>query len=408
MTDQRITKLAQVLVHYSLELHAGDLFLINASPLAGPLVREVYREALLAGAHPVARFTIDGLAELLYRHGSREQLTFFSQAARQENEEVKAALTIHASANTKALTGVDPHNVALRQQAIHELSKRFWERAALGELNWAITIFPTQAFAQEAEMSLADYEDFVYGAGRLDEDDPVAAWLGVRDEQQRIADILSARQEFRVIGPDTDLTYRTGKRRWINAAGRKNFPDGEVFTSPVETSAEGYVRFSYPAIHAGREVEDVRLVFREGKVIEATAAKGVELLHTQLDLDEGARRLGEVAFGTNYNIQHFTRNILFDEKIGGTMHLALGTGFPEIGGQNSSALHWDMVCDLRAGSTVYADGDLNLSGRPVCDLACRAEDVRCLHHVPTEPNALRTYTTLRLPVSQRMRCRLAG
>ncbi len=206
-------------------------------------------------------------------------------------------------------------------------------------------------------MSLADYEDFVYGAGLLDQADPAAGWLKVRAEQQRIADFLSQHDEIHIVSKDTDLTYRVGGRHWINCAGTENFPDGEVFSGPVENSVQGKVCFSYPAVYGGNEVEDVRLTFRDGKVVDSSAGRGVDFLNSMLDTDEGARYVGEVAFGTNYNIQRFSKNTLFDEKIGGTMHMALGASLPESGGVNKSGLHWDMVCDLHEGK-VYADGQL--------------------------------------------------
>ncbi len=224
-------------------------------------------------------------------------------------------------------------------------------------MRWCLTLFPTNAYAQDAAMSLTDYEDFVFGAGLLDQDDPSAAWEGVRQEQQRIADFLGQHNEIHIVAPGTDITYRAGGRTWINAYGDANFPDGEVFTGPLEDSANGTVRFTYPAIYNTREVEDVHLTFRDGKCIESSAARGLDYLNTMLDMDTGARFLGEVAFGLNYGIQQFTRNILFDEKIGGTMHMALGLSIPETGGQNQSALHWDMICDLREGR-VFADGQL--------------------------------------------------
>jgi aminopeptidase len=357
MGDPRVAKLARVLVRYSVGLKAGQLFQINAPALAAPLVRELYREALQVGAHPFTRLGIDGLEELLLKHGSEEQLGYISPIARQEVEQIDAFVTILAAENTKTLSGADPQKVALRGQASREIRERVLARAAGGDLNWAITLFPTQASAQDAEMSLADYEEFVYGAGRLDADDPIAAWQAVHVEQQRIADILSSKQDIRLVAPGTDLTYHSGGRGWINADGQKNFPDGEVFTSPDETRTAGHIHFTYPAVFSGREVTDIRLAFEDGKVVQATASKGEELLRSLLDMDEGARRLGEAAFGTNYQIQRFTRNILFDEKIGGTIHLALGAAFPEVGGQNRSALHWDMVCDMRQGEA-YADGEL--------------------------------------------------
>jgi aminopeptidase len=357
MGDPRVAKLARVLVRYSVGVKAGDLFQINAPALAAPLIRELYREALLIGAHPFTRIGIDGLDALLYQHGSDAQITHVSPLLWHETEQIGATISIMAAENTKSLSGADPQKVALRGQAMRELRERLFARSASGELNWSITLFPTQAAAQDAEMSLADYEDFVYGAGKLDEDDPVAAWQTVHDSQQRIADILKTKRVFRLVAPGTDLTYNTAGREWINADGQKNFPDGEIFTSPDESMTEGQIHFSYPAVFSGREVTDIRLTFAGGKVVQASASKGEELLHSLLDMDEGARRLGEAAFGTNYQIQRFTRNTLFDEKIGGSIHLALGMAFPEIGGQNRSALHWDMVCDMRQGQ-VYADGEL--------------------------------------------------
>ena len=208
-------------------------------------------------------------------------------------------------------------------------------------------------------MSLAEYEQFVFGACHvLDGEDPVAHWEGTSAELEARAQQLEEARELRIVGPDTDLALGVEGRGWTAADGHLNMPDGEVFTSPVETATEGEIRFSFPAIFHGREVEDVRLRFEGGRVVDCEAARGVEHLRAMLDMDEGSRRLGEVAFGLNYEIDRFTRNILFDEKIGGTMHLALGSGFPELGGRNESGLHWDMICDLRADGEVYADGEL--------------------------------------------------
>jgi aminopeptidase len=358
MADPRIAKLAQVLVRYSVPLKQGDVFRITSTPLAAPLVREVFREALRIGAFPLVRLALEDIDRLLYAEGSDEQIAHITQTQRQENEEIAATLYIMANENTHHLSGVDAAKIALRRKAYRELNERFDERVQAGQADWSLTLFPTQAAAQDADMSLAEYEDFVYGAGKLDADDPVAVWRGVHDEQQRIADFLGAKKVIRLVGPDTDLTYHTAGRSWINADGRKNFPDGEVFTSPDETSTEGVIRYNFPAVYGGREVSDIRLVFREGKVVEASAGKGQELLHSLLEMDEGARRLGEAAFGTNYGIQRFSKNTLFDEKIGGTIHLALGSSFEEIGGRNRSALHWDMVCDMRSGGMAYADGEL--------------------------------------------------
>ncbi len=357
MADTRLARLAHLLVTYSLRLRPGDLLQINTTPLAAPLVREVYREALLAGAHPYTRISLPETQELLLKYGSDEQLAYIPKTTAQEMEDINALLTIWADVNTKHLSGVDPVRLALRQQANRPINQRYFERSSSGELRWCGTQFPTEAAAQDAEMSLLDYAEFVYGAGKLDAPDPVAEWQAVREQQQRTADLLGTKREIRLVAPGTELTYETGGRRWLNADGTVNFPDGEVFTSPDETATRGHISFTDPAVYGGHEVDGVRLVFDEGRVVEATAEKGEAFLRTQLDLDEGARRLGEAAFGLNYDIQRFTRNTLFDEKIGGTIHLALGQSFSEVGGQNESAMHWDMVCDMRAGE-VYADGEL--------------------------------------------------
>ncbi len=358
MTDPRLAKLAEVLTHYSLKVRPGQLVRISGPALAAPLIAEAYRAALEAGAHVHTRVHVDGLDELFFKRATDEQLRYVSPLAEHEVEKIDAELGIWAHYNTRSLTGVDPARQAIRREATRALNRRFLERAASGALRWCGTQYPTYADAQDAEMSLAEYEEFVFGAGLIDHPDPVAAWEKVHREQERIVRLLEAKDEMRLVGPDVDLTVRTGGRRWMNAAGEHNFPDGEVFTGPIENATAGRVRFSFPAIYSGREVHGITLTFAEGRVVEATAEKGEEFLRAMLDLDAGARVLGEFAFGLNYGITRFTKNILFDEKIGGTVHLAVGAAYPETGGTNTSGLHWDMICDLRAESEVWADGEV--------------------------------------------------
>lgn len=350
-------KLAKILVNYSLKLKPGDLFAIESPLVAEPLVREVYREAVRAGAHTRVDFVAEDFSEILLREGSVEQLQHISPWSTLRMEKCDAFFTIWASENTRHLSGVDPERIALRKRSHASISKTMLKRISNGSLRWCGTLYPTNAHAQDAGMSLSDYEAFVYGAGKLDLDDPVAAWLQVDEEQKRIATFLEQHDEIRIVASGTDLTYRMGGRRWISCAGTSNFPDGEVFTSPIEDSVNGHICFTYPAVYNGQEVANVRLVLRDGRVVETSASRGLDYLNAMLDTDEGARGVGEVAFGLNYHIQKFTKDILFDEKIGGTMHLALGASLPEAGGVNESSLHWDMVCDLHEGK-VYADGEL--------------------------------------------------
>ena len=357
--DPRVEKLARVLVHYSLGLRRGQLVRIGGPALAASHIIAAYTEALRVGAHPTVRVSVDGLEEAYYKSATDEQLRFVSPLDIHETETLDAELRFLGAYNTRALTRVDPARMAVRREATRDLTRRFLERAGRNELRWCLTQASTQADAQEAEMSLGEYEEFVYTAGHLDQDDPVTTWREVEREQAEIIARLEKVRTLRIVGPDTDLTVSVAGRRWMNAAGKHNFPDGEVFTGPVEDATRGTVRFTFPAIYGGREVTDVRLTFKDGRVTAATAGKGETFLRAMLDIDAGARRLGEFAFGLNYNIRQFTRNILFDEKIGGTVHMALGAAYPETGGTNSSGLHWDMILDLRVdGAEVYGDGEL--------------------------------------------------
>lgn len=360
MRDPRVEKLAEVLVNYSLRLKRGDLLFISGREVTAPLMRAVYREALAVGAHPVIWAEIEGTDEIFLKHGSEEQLGFVNPLWETIVEQGDALLTIWGGRNTKHLAGVDPKNIAVRRRSGKEVREKFVQRMASGEMRWCGTQFPTHSDAQEAAMSLTEYEDFVYGAGLLDRADPVKEWQRVAERQQRLVERLEQVQELHILTEETDLKVGVAGRRWMNACGRENFPDGEVYTSPHREQVEGRIRFSFPGIYDGREIEDIRLTFREGRIVEATAAKGEELLLALLDTDEGARYLGEVAIGTNDNIRRFTRNMLFDEKIGGTLHLAVGQGFPETGGEghNTSGVHWDMLADMRRGGRIYADGEL--------------------------------------------------
>jgi aminopeptidase len=358
LADSRIEKLADVLVNYSLEVQPDQVVVLQGSPLAQPLLVSAYRKIIELGAHPLVNVSLPGIQEIMFIHGNESQLTRLTSRDRLVVDEADAVLNVLSEENTKALSGADPNKQRLAQTARRDIMAKYLQRSAEDSLKWCVTLFPTNAYAQDAEMSLDDYTEFVFNACRLDLEDPVAHWRGVSAEHQRLIDWLSDKSEIHLTGPDTDLKLSVAGRTWINADGKRNFPDGELFTGPVEDSVEGTVRFTYPSSVQGREVEDIQLWFEGGKVVKATAAKNQDYLEQMLDADEGARRLGEFAFGTNMGIQKFTRNILFDEKIGGTIHMAIGAGYPDSGSQNQSAIHWDMICDLRQGGQATADGQL--------------------------------------------------
>ncbi|MDI6850470.1 MAG: aminopeptidase [bacterium] len=358
MDSQYIRKMAKVLLDYSLSVKKDEILVISSTYLAEPLILELYKEALLKGAHPVIKVSLPDSAYYFYKYAQEHQLSFVLPWSKVEVETAHCFLNIMATQNTRALTNVDPEKMRIASLAGKELIEIFEERYKKGELRWSVTLYPTPAQAQDAQMSLQEFEDFVIKACHLDEEDPVEYWRGIDDRQKRIVKFLENKKEFRIIGEDTELVIRTDGRKWVNASGKENFPDGEVFTSPLENGVNGRIRFNLPQYYMGKEVEDVYLEFKDGLVIRANAEKGSDFLQKVLETDDGAKRLGEFAFGLNYGIKNITKNVLFDEKIGGTIHLAIGRAFAEAGGMNKSVVHWDMIYDLRKSGEVYADGEL--------------------------------------------------
>jgi len=358
MPDPRVVKLAETLVNYCVEVKPGDWVIILGDVSGLPLSREVFRQVYLAGGHPDRINSTADTAEITFETASEEQLQWISPLERMAFEEADVLISLRSTDNTRSLANADPQRQQLYYAARREMMQVYKQRSASGELRWVITQFPCQAYAQDADMSLSEYEDFVYRATYADQDDPVAAWQKVHDEQQGLVEWLKGKKEVVVHSPNADLTLSIEGREFINSDGKHNMPCGEIFTSPLEHSANGWVQFTYPAIRLGREVEGIRLEFKDGKIVKASAEKNEEFLLSQLDVDEGARHLGEFAIGTNYGIDRFTKSILFDEKIGGTFHLAVGRGFPEVGGENVSAIHWDMICDARQDSEILVDGEL--------------------------------------------------
>ncbi len=359
MRDPRIDRLADVLVNYSTEVKKNDVVLIRGPSVATPLIVSVFEAVVRAGGQPVLRVRIPETEEILCKLGEPHQLEYLYPGHKKDMEIVDCMITIVAEENTRSMASVEPAKQAAITKARKPMMDVWLKREAQSvekRLRWVGTQFPCNASAQDAEMSLSEYADFVFKAGMLQMKDPTRAWKKLGEGQVRMCDFLDKAKELRCVAPGTDIRFAIEGRTWINCDGKNNFPDGEVFTGPIEDATEGDVHFSYPACFAGQEVHDVRLKFRHGKVVDASASKNEAFLHEMLEQDKGARVLGELAIGTNYAIQQFTKNTLFDEKIGGTFHLALGAGYPTTGSTNKSAIHWDMVCDLRNGGRIEVDG----------------------------------------------------
>lgn len=347
MRDSRVEQLAATLVRYCTDSQPGERLLIVTSELAAPLALATYREALLVGAEPTLWPVFEDATRIYLDEASEEQLRRTPAVLQFAVETCDAYIGITAPANLKALTTVEPRRQVLANQA------RATIRDGILRKKWVSCYFPTPALAQEAGMSLDEYENFVFGATNID-------WPATGESLQALKESLEPGEAIRIVGPDTDITVGVGGRIWIPDDGHRNMPGGEIFTSPVESATEGYVTFDFPAIHNGREVDGVRLEFRRGEVVSATATRGGEYLREMIASDAGARRLGEIGIGTNFGIRRFTKSILFDEKIGGTIHLALGRAYEQTGGTNQSSVHWDMIKDLRAGGEVYLDDRLIL------------------------------------------------
>ncbi|RLE59812.1 MAG: aminopeptidase [Thermoprotei archaeon] len=357
IAPEPVRKLADLLVEYSLGVEPGWEVSFNATPEALPLAVEVMRAVSSRGAHLLVFMRDEVLTETYYRYATDELLKSVSKVDRFLMENLDAMISVVSSTHTKYLASIDPERLKISSMARRELTETFMKRSAEGSLKWVVSAYPTKALAQEANMSFMDYAEFVFRALKVDKPDPISEWKMQAEWQEKIANFLNKVSELRYEGPGLDLTVRVEGRRWINDDGKHNMPGGEVFTAPIEDSVEGVIEFTYPAVWRGKEVEGVRLVFKRGVVVEAKAVRGEEFLKKMLETDEGAKRVGELAFGLNYGVDRFTKSILFDEKIGGTIHLALGAAYPECGGENKSAIHWDMVRDMK-GSRVYADGDL--------------------------------------------------
>jgi aminopeptidase len=346
---------ARLLTGYCLDVQPGQQVHVSSTTLAEPLLLALQREILERGGWPLLDISLPGQAAGFWAAARDEHLDTFPSADLALVEQADASLRIDASANANDLADVDPARMARAARAREPL------RQARLAGRWSITLWPTPAAAQQAGMSTRQLEAFVTRALFLDRPDPVAAWAELRDFQATLIERLAPRRTIRIEADGTDLTLDVGGRTWINSDGKRNMPSGEVFTGPHELSADGVVRFTIPTAPRGVVVEDATLEFRQGKVVAARAERGDDYLQATLETDPGARFLGELGIGTNFGIDRPIGSILFDEKIGGTVHLALGRSYPETGGTNESAVHWDMICDLRRGGRLSADGEVILA-----------------------------------------------
>ncbi|MDP1714948.1 MAG: aminopeptidase [Anaerolineales bacterium] len=363
MADSRVSKFAKVLVEHSARVLPADRILLEGTTAAEPLLRELYIQILEKGGYPHLMMALPGMMpfsqdEMYLTYAKDIQLDFVPTFYKLAYDQFEGRIRIHSATNTRGTTNIDPEKLQRRSKAISSITQAQFRRGADGSFKWVTTLFPTEAYAQDANMSLKEYEDFVFGAIHINEDDPIAFWKSMESKQQSAVDFMMGKSQVILRGPNVDLTLSVKGRTFMNSFGIYNMPDGEIFTGPVEDSVNGWVKFTYPANYGGTSVEGAELTFSNGRVDAAKAEKNQDFLLKTLESDAGSRHLGEFAIGTNFDIQQFTGNILFDEKIGGSFHMALGAGYPETGSKNKSAIHWDMICDMRKDSEILVDGEL--------------------------------------------------
>jgi aminopeptidase len=366
MNDPRINKLAKLLVNYSTNVKPKNLVAITALTPATPLVQELFREILRSGGYPyfLARGYppyVPGLendSEIFFITANDDQLEHVDMFYKKVVEEFDVLISVCSESNTRNIANTDFSRISLYDRTHSDITNTYFKRQFSGELRRVLSLFPTQGHAQDAEMSLGEFEEYVFSTMYIDADDPITEWQNLHKTQQRIVDWLAGKSKVEIKGPNIDLIMSIEGRAFINCAGEGNIPDGEIFTGPVEESVNGWIRFTYPDYWTGREISGIELQFKDGKVEKATATKNEDALLEGLDTDAGARYVGELGIGTNERVNRFIKNMLFDEKIGGTIHLALGHGYPRTGSKNESAIHWDMLCDMKDGGQIFVDDEL--------------------------------------------------
>jgi len=357
LADIRIEKLASILVDHSTRIQPGDRVAIEATTAAAPLVSALYARILERGGQPHLLLDLPEQDEIFFEHANDQQLEFIPTFRKLAYDQFESRIRIGSLTNTRSLSSVDPAKQKKRQAALSPILEAQFRRGAEKSFKWVTTLYPTEGYAMEAEMSLRSFEDFVFQACHTQEADPVAYWKSTEEKQRKMVEKLAGHNQVVVRGPNVDLSLSIQGRKFNNSCGIHNMPDGEIFTGPVEDSVNGWVRFTYPAITSGVMVEGVELTFSDGKVARATASKNQAFLLEMIGSDAGSCYVGEFAIGTNYDIDRFSHNILFDEKLGGTFHMALGAGYPETGSKNKSIIHWDMICGLE-DSEILVDGEV--------------------------------------------------
>lgn len=345
-------KFADLIVNYCLEVQPKQTIQINADVAAIHFVEELYKEILLSGGYPILELMNTNFTEIFYKNASEDQLGYISPISLFKAKNIDSIIEIRSQPNTKAFANLDMTKQRIRRNALLPLNEE------IDKKRWVLTLFPTEGYAQEAEMSMIEFNAFISSALFLDTKNPKEAWINLSKQQERYIGMINKFNEIHIRGENIDLIFSVEGRKWINSDGKRNMPSGEIYTSPIEDSFNGYFTSTIPNNKYGKEINNVRLEFSNGKIIKIKTDKNKDFLDGLLSTDDGAKIIGEFGIGLNYGIKQKVNNILFDEKIGGTIHLALGKAYEIAGGKNKSNIHLDLVADLRKFGEITYDNNL--------------------------------------------------
>ncbi len=353
MSNSKIKKFASILLSHSVNLKPNEKVIISADSNAQPLIIELYKQAIQLGAYPTTKISLPQMSYTYYKYTSNKQLKYFPKITFQEVKQSNAYISISSPENTKELTSINPLKIVLRNKTVNPISDYIVNSKKIKRVT---TDYPSSALAQDAEMSLQEYQNFLFNAIIQD-------WKREFKKYQKWASYFKKASQIRILSSDTDLTFSIKNRPMIIDDGKENMPGGEMFCAPQHKTTKGYIKFTYPAITSGKEVTDIYLEFKNGKVTKSTASKNQNFLKEMINTDKGSSYLGELGIGLNKNINKFTKNLLFDEKISGTVHLALGMAYKECKGTNKSALHWDIVKDMKNAELIVDGTVIQKKGR---------------------------------------------
>lgn len=349
-------KYAKLLTEYCLDVQKGDKVMIKSTYLAEKLLVELAKEISLAGGTPVLDIDIQNFENTVIAHSALDELQWVNPMTKYWNENFQGALFIRAPYEPMTQIEIPQDKRAARDLAMKPIRQTYMNRTGDRSMKRNLCQFPTIHSAKEAGMSLEDYEKFVFDSCNVFDENPTQTWQNFGKNQQKTVDYLNSKSTVRYVGSNCDLTFSSAGRIWINSDGKTNMPSGEIYTAPEDNSMNGWVKFSLPSLYMGETVNNVELEIKDGYIEKWNSSDNIEFLNKIFSIP-GTRRFGEAAIGTNYKIQQITRNILFDEKIGGTIHLAIGDAYKQCNGINESSVHWDMITDMSDGE-IYADGEL--------------------------------------------------